>query len=193
MAGAVSWSNGMRRRDPPLTSATLCKRFSRAVGYTPLHPSARQRCSYEGCNLWKVRAVHVRTNFRTRRGDRKFSEAVAATGINKGVLSRIERGEQLPKDGQFAAIGDFYCPEWFAIAVYGSDPDFRDPAAAASLGLEAHALSPAVAAALVLAGCLTVLPASIGTRRLADVLATPAAGGVGPGAAAVEHAQEVPA
>lgn len=133
MAGAVSWSNGMRRRDPPLTSATLCKRFSRAVGYTPLHPSARQRCSYEGCNLWKVRAVHVRTNFRTRRGDRKFSEAVAATGINKGVLSRIERGEQLPKDGQFAAIGDFYCPEWFAIAVYGSDPDFRDPAAAASL------------------------------------------------------------
>jgi Kef-type K+ transport system membrane component KefB len=45
------------------------------------------------------------------------------------------------------------------------------PAAAASLGLEAHALSPAVAAALVLAGCLTVLPASIGTRRLADVLA----------------------
>lgn len=67
------------------------------------------------------------------------------------------------------------------------------PAAAASLGLEAHALSPAVAAALVLAGCLTVLPASIGTRRLADVLAAPAAGGVGPGAAAVEHAQEVPA
>jgi Kef-type K+ transport system membrane component KefB len=67
------------------------------------------------------------------------------------------------------------------------------PAAAASLGLEAHALSPAVAAALVLAGCLTVLPASIGTRRLADVLAAPAAGGVGPGAAAVEHAREVPA
>jgi Kef-type K+ transport system membrane component KefB len=67
------------------------------------------------------------------------------------------------------------------------------PAAAAAVGLEAHALSPAVAAALVLAGCLTVLPASIGTRRLADVLAAPAAGGVGPGAAAAEHAQEVPA
>ncbi|HEY5487665.1 MAG TPA: cation:proton antiporter [Candidatus Limnocylindrales bacterium] len=47
------------------------------------------------------------------------------------------------------------------------------PAAAASLGLATNALSPAVAAAIVLAGCLTVLPASIGTRRLADVLAAP--------------------
>jgi Kef-type K+ transport system membrane component KefB len=50
------------------------------------------------------------------------------------------------------------------------------PAAAASLGLQTHALSPAVAAALVLAGCLTVLPASIGTRRLADVLAGSSSG-----------------
>jgi Kef-type K+ transport system membrane component KefB len=47
------------------------------------------------------------------------------------------------------------------------------PAAAASLGLGTGALSPAVAAAIVLAGCLTVLPAAIGTRRLADVLAGP--------------------
>jgi Kef-type K+ transport system membrane component KefB len=45
------------------------------------------------------------------------------------------------------------------------------PAAAASLGLGTGALSPAVAAAIVLAGCLTVLPAAMGTRRLADVLA----------------------
>jgi uncharacterized membrane protein len=44
------------------------------------------------------------------------------------------------------------------------------PAAAASLGLGTGALSPAVAAAIVLAGCLTVLPAAIGTRRLADAL-----------------------
>jgi Kef-type K+ transport system membrane component KefB len=47
------------------------------------------------------------------------------------------------------------------------------PAAAASLGLGTGALSPAVAAAIVLGGCLTVLPAAIGTRRLADVLAAP--------------------
>jgi Kef-type K+ transport system membrane component KefB len=47
------------------------------------------------------------------------------------------------------------------------------PAAAASLGLGAGSLSPAVAAAIVLAGCLTVLPAAIGTRRLADALAPP--------------------
>jgi len=53
------------------------------------------------------------------------------------------------------------------------------PAAAASLGLGTGALSPAVAAAIVLAGCLTVLPAAIGTRRLADVLAAPPSEEVG--------------
>ena len=41
------------------------------------------------------------------------------------------------------------------------------PAAAASLGLATGKLSPSIAAAIVAAGCLTVLPASIGTRRLA--------------------------
>jgi len=41
------------------------------------------------------------------------------------------------------------------------------PAAAASLGLATGRLSPSIAAAIVAAGCLTVLPASIGTRRLA--------------------------
>ena len=45
------------------------------------------------------------------------------------------------------------------------------PAAAASLGLSTGVLSPSVAAAIVLAGCLTMLPAAIGTRRLADVMA----------------------
>jgi Kef-type K+ transport system membrane component KefB len=44
------------------------------------------------------------------------------------------------------------------------------PAAAASLGLATGSLSPAIAAGLVAAGCLTVLPASFGTRRLAAEL-----------------------
>ena len=62
------------------------------------------------------------------------------------------------------------------------------PAAAASLGLGTGALSPAVAAAIVLGGCLTVLPASIGTRRLADALAAPSSGAAGVGPAATENA-----
>ena len=64
------------------------------------------------------------------------------------------------------------------------------PAAAASLGLQTGALSPAVAAAIMLSGCLTVLPASIGTRRLADALAAPssAAPGVPPAAPGVPPA-----
>jgi hypothetical protein len=65
------------------------------------------------------------------------------------------------------------------------------PAAAASLGLGTGALSPAVAAAIMLSGCLTVLPASIGTRRLADALAAPSSGQVGPGPAANDQAPEV--
>jgi Kef-type K+ transport system membrane component KefB len=44
------------------------------------------------------------------------------------------------------------------------------PAAAASLGLATGHLSAAVAAGIVAAGCITVLPASLGTRRLADAL-----------------------
>ena len=41
------------------------------------------------------------------------------------------------------------------------------PAAAASLGLASHALSPAIAAALVAGGCLTLVPATIGAILLA--------------------------
>jgi Kef-type K+ transport system membrane component KefB len=44
------------------------------------------------------------------------------------------------------------------------------PAAAASLGLTTGHLSASIAAGLVAAGCITVLPASLGTRRLADRL-----------------------
>ena len=62
------------------------------------------------------------------------------------------------------------------------------PAAAASLGLGTGALSPAVAAAIMLSGCLTVLPVSIGTRRLADALAAPPSGAAGVGPAATENA-----
>jgi len=44
------------------------------------------------------------------------------------------------------------------------------PAAAASLGLATGHLSAALAAGIVAAGCITVVPASLGTRRLADAL-----------------------
>ena len=42
------------------------------------------------------------------------------------------------------------------------------PAAAAALGLASGALTPALAAALVAGGCLTLIPASIGAARLAS-------------------------
>jgi hypothetical protein len=45
-----------------------------------------------------------------------------------------------------------------------ASPQLGLPAAAAALGTASHALSPAVAAALIVGGCLTLVPASIGTR-----------------------------
>ena len=42
------------------------------------------------------------------------------------------------------------------------------PAAAASLAIASHALSPAIAAALVAAGCLTLAPATVGVARLSS-------------------------
>jgi len=59
--------------------------------------------------------MHIRTLYRQRRGNRKFSEAVAVTGVNKGVLSRIERGEQFPKAEQCRAIAEFYDPDAFRL------------------------------------------------------------------------------
>ncbi len=46
------------------------------------------------------------------------------------------------------------------------------PAAAASLGLSSHLLSPAEASALVAAGCLTLIPATIGSLMLARTAPT---------------------
>jgi hypothetical protein len=40
------------------------------------------------------------------------------------------------------------------------------------LGLASHALSPAIAAALVAAGCLTLAPATLGVTRLAAAVAS---------------------
>jgi Kef-type K+ transport system membrane component KefB len=62
------------------------------------------------------------------------------------------------------------------------------PAAAASLGLTTGHLSAAIAAAVVAAGCITVLPASIGTRRLADRLAS---GGAAATSSALPSGSEV--
>jgi Kef-type K+ transport system membrane component KefB len=47
------------------------------------------------------------------------------------------------------------------------------PAAAAALGTASHTLSPAVAAALVAGGCLTLAPASVGAGLLARPAAAP--------------------
>ena len=66
--------------------------------------------------------MHVRTFYRQRRGDRTLAEASQATGINKGALSRIERGEQFPKAEQCRAIAEFYAPDMLRIVTPSMSP-----------------------------------------------------------------------
>lgn len=58
------------------------------------------------------------------------------------------------------------------------------PAAAAVLGLQSGGLTPAIAAAFVAGGCLTIIPAAIGGDLLARQLGGPAVAPSGPPAAA---------
>jgi transcriptional regulator with XRE-family HTH domain len=61
--------------------------------------------------------MHIRTFFRQSRGDRTLAEASEATGISRGTLSRIERGEQFPKAEQCDRIFAFYCPAGVAFEI----------------------------------------------------------------------------
>jgi Kef-type K+ transport system membrane component KefB len=83
--------------------------------------------------------------------------AVAAVAIHVGASLVVARAPGMP----------------FGLA---ASAQLGLPAAAASLGLSTGHLSAAVAAAIVAAGCMTVLPASLGTRRLADALRAAAGG-----------------
>ena len=74
--------------------------------------------------------------------------ALAAVGVHVGAALLAGKSERVPT-GMAASA------------------QLGLPAAAASLGLASHALSPAIAAAIVAAGCLTLVPASIGGALLA--------------------------
>jgi transcriptional regulator with XRE-family HTH domain len=54
--------------------------------------------------------MHCRTFYRQRRGTRTLAEASEATGISRGTLSRIERGEQFPSAKHEVALVLFYDP-----------------------------------------------------------------------------------
>jgi transcriptional regulator with XRE-family HTH domain len=64
--------------------------------------------------------VRIRSHLRELRGTRPISVAAEETGLNKGVLSMIERGRQLPTDAEALALAPFYGPaaSWYA----GVDP-----------------------------------------------------------------------
>jgi transcriptional regulator with XRE-family HTH domain len=65
--------------------------------------------------------MRIKSHLRELRGTRPISVAAEETGVNKGVLSRIERGRQLPTDMEALALAEFYGPvsSWYA----GTDPD----------------------------------------------------------------------
>ena len=62
--------------------------------------------------------MHVRTFYRQRRSaswrsGSSFEEAADYTGISKGTLSRIERGEQFPRSDQCLILAAFYTPDLY--------------------------------------------------------------------------------
>ena len=63
----------------------------------------------------------MRCYLRELRGARPINAAAEATGVNKGVLSMIERGRQLPTDSEALALAEFYGPaaSWYA----GTNPN----------------------------------------------------------------------
>jgi len=65
--------------------------------------------------------VRMRCYLRELRGARPINAAAEATGVNKGVLSMIERGRQLPTDSEALALAEFYGPaaSWYA----GTNPN----------------------------------------------------------------------
>jgi hypothetical protein len=54
--------------------------------------------------------MRVRTFLRELRGDRSLADAKRATDLDRGTLSRIERGRQFPTDEQAAMMTSFYGP-----------------------------------------------------------------------------------
>ncbi len=61
--------------------------------------------------------MRLACRLRVIRGERSLRELAAVSGINRGTLSRIERGRQLPADKQVGALEELYgapAHEWYA-------------------------------------------------------------------------------
>lgn len=59
--------------------------------------------------------MRIRTFLREIRGNRSLSDAKTITGLDRGTLSRIERGQQFPTDHQADDMTRFYGPadRWY--------------------------------------------------------------------------------
>ena len=57
------------------------------------------------------------------RGDRSLTTVQQATGINRGTLSQLERGERLPRPAQVAGLERAYGPRerWYAVEVLAEE------------------------------------------------------------------------
>lgn len=68
--------------------------------------------------------MRVACRLREIRGDRTLATIAAASGVNEGELSKIERGIALPRDAWLPALeGAYGAPraEWWPAAFTGAD------------------------------------------------------------------------
>jgi Kef-type K+ transport system membrane component KefB len=89
------------------------------------------------------------------------SRIVLAIGLAVGAVITHVIAARVAGHGRYVATG------------LAASAQLGMPAAAASLGLSTGLLGPAEAAALVAAGCLTLIPATVGSLLLARPAATP--------------------
>lgn len=61
----------------------------------------------------------VRCQLRPRRGTRTLAELQQLTGIHRGTLSQLERGERLPRPSQVGALEAAYGPQagWYTVHI----------------------------------------------------------------------------
>jgi Kef-type K+ transport system membrane component KefB len=152
------------------SASTLLAGFMAGIVLVRLHESNRLSVQLTGlANGFFVPLFFVllgaRLDLRSMFGDAKAVElavGLAVIGTAAHVLAAVVAGTS-PK-------------RW--VSGLAASAQLGLPAAAASLALSSHALSPAYSAALVAAGCLTLIPATVGATLLSKNAQTRVRSGV---------------
>lgn len=82
----------------------------------------RDVATHRGRALAPVLSWSILPRFRELRGERRLQELAVVSGIHRGTLSQIERGERMPKPSQLEGLEAAYGPavSWYALVPAGA-------------------------------------------------------------------------